>query len=89
MPTPSSTPFDRLAERLGTMPNPSPDGPALRAILTELYAPTEAALVAVMPVAPSTVSELSALAKLPEDQILPLLEGLCHKGLVIDLYSAC
>jgi Na+-translocating ferredoxin:NAD+ oxidoreductase RNF subunit RnfB len=69
------------------MPTPSPDGPALRAIVAELYTLSEAELVAAMPVAPSTLTEICALAKQPSAEVSAMLEALCHKGLVIDLFS--
>lgn len=79
--------IDRLAERLDHLHVRVPLAPALRAILSELYTPAEAELVAAMPGVPSPLSAVARASARTEPELGALLEGLCRKGLVIDLWS--
>lgn len=76
----------RAARRLDSLTVRAPYDATLRAILEELFTVREAELVAGMPATPSTLARLQELTGLPRAELEPLLEGMCRKGLVIDLY---
>ena len=59
----------------------------LREILEILYTPEEAALAARLPVMPSTASRISERVGLPVDELLPRLDALAHKGVVMDMVN--
>ncbi len=79
--------IDRLAERLDHLHVRAPLAPALRAILSELYTPAEAEVVAAMPGVPSPLGAVARATGRTGPELGALLEGLCRKGLVIDLWS--
>ncbi len=58
----------------------------LRAILVELYSEEEAFVVASMLPSISTFEEVRATVGLEEGRLRTLLEGLCAKGLVVDVF---
>lgn len=78
--------FDRLGHRLESMPMKAPYTAELRSILEELYTSREAEVVASMPIALSTLTELERITGVARAEIEVILEGLCAKGLVIDLW---
>ncbi len=55
-------------------------------ILKELYSSEEAELVVKLPYQLSTIEEIQSETDYDKNQLLKLLEGLCSKGLVADLY---
>jgi ferredoxin len=59
----------------------------LREILEILYTPEEAALAARLPVMPSTISIISDRVGLPVDDLLPRLDVLADKGVVMDMVN--
>jgi Pyruvate/2-oxoacid:ferredoxin oxidoreductase delta subunit len=56
------------------------------AILKELYSETEADIVSRMPSGLATLPELTKLFQFPESKLRKILETLCNKGLVVDLF---
>ncbi len=58
----------------------------LHAILKELYSSEEADLVVRMPSSLSTIEELIAYTKLDPEHLRKLLDSLCNKGLVVDVF---
>ena len=79
-------PFFRLGRRLETLSVRAPYNATLRSILEELYTELEARIVASMPATLSSLIELERLTDVPASELESILEGLCSKGLVIDLW---
>jgi ferredoxin len=83
--------YRELVDRLqsGPVAFPEPRDPAAwegwREILEILFTPEEAALAAKMPVKPMSLALLSARVGIPEAQLLPRLDAMADKGLVMDL----
>lgn len=79
--------YRRLGKKVDNLTLRAPWNDTLHAILKELYSPEEAELVVRMPYGMSTLARLQRLTNMPEGTLLPLLEGMCDKGLVIDLLA--
>lgn len=78
----------RAARRLDSLEVRTPYNEALRALLAELYTPAEADLIARMSSTPCTRGRLLRDTGLEGAELGRLLEALCEKGLVVDLYDA-
>ena len=65
-----------------------PDEPraqeGLREILEIMYTPEEAALAAKLPVMPSTIETISQRLRIPAAELLPRLDAMADKGVVMD-----
>jgi Pyruvate/2-oxoacid:ferredoxin oxidoreductase delta subunit len=79
--------YRKLGKKVDNLTMRAPWNETLHAILKELYSPEEAELVVRMPYGMSSFSRLKRVTKMAEGRLLPLLEGLCDKGLVIDLLA--
>lgn len=79
--------FRKLGHRLDQAPVRTPWTPIFRQLVEELYSRPEAELVARMPYRPSTLERISGMLGGPEDALRPMIEGLCAKGLVIDIWD--
>ncbi|MBI2901365.1 MAG: 4Fe-4S dicluster domain-containing protein [Planctomycetes bacterium] len=83
--------YRELVHRLeaGQVALPEPDDPRAwegwREILEILYSPEDAALAAKMPVRPSRIEKISERVGIPPDQLRPVLDRMCERGLVLDL----
>ncbi len=75
-----------LGQKLDTLNVRVPWNDTFRAILQELYSPEEADLVVRMPSGLCTAQELAAYTKLESTPLRKLLDGLCLKGLVVDIF---
>ncbi len=62
-----------------------PDGESLFEILRLLYTEEEARIAARMPVKPISAALMARRVKLPEEQLIPLLEHMADVGTVMDL----
>ncbi len=78
--------YGRLAAKVDGMPTRAPWNKALEAVLRELYSSEEAGLVAKLPYGPSNFERIQRITGLRESDLRRLLEGLCAKGLVMDLW---
>ena len=78
--------YHGVARKLDSLTVRTPHTPALRAILEELYTPREAELVARMPTALCRLDQIARVTGIDVRELEGLLEGLCAKGLVIDLF---
>jgi len=56
-------------------------------LLETLYAPAEAELVIRLPYRPSTLARIASLTGEAEYRLRPMIEGLCAKGLVFDIWN--
>lgn len=74
-----------LIDRLNRYPIGLVDSPRLREILSLLFDEREAAVASCFPLHEATLSELAELTVTPAAQLLPILESMADKGLVMDL----
>ena len=79
--------YRRLGKKVDNLTMRAPWNETLHAILKELYTPEEAELLVAMPYGMSTLERLKRVTRMEEGRLLPLLEGMCDKGLVIDLLA--
>jgi NAD-dependent dihydropyrimidine dehydrogenase PreA subunit len=81
--------YQRLARKMDGLSMRAPRTRTLYEILRRLYSPEEAEVVVKMPYGASTFERLRAVTGIPSDNLRPLLEGLCSKGLVMDVWIGC
>jgi ferredoxin len=79
--------YRRLGIRLDQAPVRTPWTPIFRELLETLYAPVEAELVIRLPYRPSTLARISSLTGEAEHRLRPMIQGLCAKGLVFDIWN--
>lgn len=75
-----------LGKKIDSLTMHVPWNKTFHAILKELYSETEADLVLRMPPGLARREELERATRIPTAQLKKLLEDLCRKGLVVDLY---
>ena len=74
-----------LIDRLNKYPIGLVDSDKLREILSLLFDEREAFVASSFPLEEATLSELVRLTKIPEAELLPLLDRMADKGLVMDM----
>jgi len=74
-----------LIDRLNKYPVGLPDHTKLREILALLFTEKEAYIASLFPLEEATLAELVEATKIPAAELLPSLEQMCDKGLVMDL----
>lgn len=74
-----------LIDRLNKYPIGLVDSDKLREILTLLFDEREAFIASRFPLEEATLPELARLTKIPAAELLPLLERMADKGLVMDM----
>jgi len=74
-----------LIDRLNKYPVGLPDSEKLREILGLLFDEREAYVASRFPLEEATLSELCRLTKMDKEALLPILETMADKGLVMDL----
>lgn len=79
--------FRRLGHRLDQAPVRTPWTPVFRELVEELYSLPEAELVSTLPYRPATLARIARKTGRPEAPLRTMLEGLCSKGLVIDIWN--
>jgi len=79
--------FRKLGHRLDQAPVRTPWTPVFRELVEALYSRPEAELVSRMPYRPSTLPRIARMLGEPEDALRPMIDGLCSKGLVIDIWD--
>ena len=79
--------FRKLGHRLDQAPVRTPWTPIFRELVETLYSKPEAELVVRLPYRPSTLRRISRMLGEPEDALRPMIEGLCSKGLVVDIWD--
>ncbi|WP_432738670.1 ATP-binding protein [Maridesulfovibrio sp. FT414] len=60
---------------------------ALHEMLRSLYTPAEAEFIVKMPYRPSSIERIADLTGMDTNYLLPMLESMCLKGLVCDLWE--
>lgn len=74
-----------LIDRLNKYPIGLPDSETLRKILAHLFAEEEAYVASRFPLQEATLKELVRATGWPEEKLLPVLESMANKGLIMDL----
>ena len=74
-----------LIDRLNKYPIGLVDNDILREILSLLFDETEAFVASKFPLEEATLSELCKLTKMSPDELLPVLNSMADKGLIMDL----
>lgn len=74
-----------LIDRLNKYPIGLVDSIKLREILSLLFDEREAFIASCFPLEEATLPELARLTRIPGDELLPLLERMADKGLVMDM----
>ncbi len=77
--------YDHLGEKLDRLAIRTPWNETLRRILVELYTPEEAELLVRMPYGLADLERIVRVTGTDGPRLRTLLEGLCAKGLVVDL----
>ena len=77
--------YKQLGDKIDKQMIRAPYNDTLYEILKELYTEEEANTVVNMPLSLSTAKKISSILKMNELKLIPVLEKLCQKGLVIDL----
>ncbi|MBF0104958.1 MAG: 4Fe-4S dicluster domain-containing protein [Deltaproteobacteria bacterium] len=79
--------YYNLGKKIDGLSTRVPYSKELHALLKDLYTTEEADLIIRMPYGLADLKTIARAAKLPEEKLKTLLNGLCHKGLVIDFYN--
>jgi Na+-translocating ferredoxin:NAD+ oxidoreductase RNF subunit RnfB len=79
--------YRRLGRRLDQAPIRTPWTPTFRRLLESLYSPVDAQLVSRLPHRPSSLARIARMIGEDEQTLRSMLEGLCAKGLVLDLWN--
>lgn len=74
-----------LIDRLNKYPIGLVDNEILRKILALLFSDIEAFVASRFPLEEATLKELSKATAIPEEKLLPVLESMAEKGIVMDL----
>ena len=78
--------YQELGDKIDSLPFRVNKNKALFNILKELYTSEEADLVVNMPHALSSADQIEKAARIEKSKLNALLESLCTKGLVIDIW---
>ncbi len=79
--------YIQLGEKIDGLGNRIPKNETLNNILKELYTPEEAEVVSTMPYGLATLDRISYITGFESAKLQNILEGLAHKGLVIDIWT--
>jgi ferredoxin len=79
--------YRQLGKRLDQAPVRTPWTPIFRDLVKALYSPAEAELIIRLPYRPSNIARIVRMTGVAEPALRPLLEGLCAKGLVLDIWN--
>ncbi|HOS97116.1 MAG TPA: 4Fe-4S binding protein [Deltaproteobacteria bacterium] len=79
--------YRALGDKIDNLPARAPWSGTFHAILKELYTPEEADLVVRMPYTLSSLERISRMTRIEKTRLRTLLDGLCRKGLVFDIFN--
>ena len=79
--------YRRLGEKINNLTFRAPWNDTFYNILKNLYTEEEAALVVNMPYGLSSLVRISKITKIEENRLRSILEKLCNKGLLMDLWN--
>ncbi len=77
--------YGALGEKIDSLSVRTPQTKAFYAMLRQLYSPEEAELIVAMPFRLSKLDRIARVTGRKPDQIRPMLDRLCDKGLVVDV----
>jgi Pyruvate/2-oxoacid:ferredoxin oxidoreductase delta subunit len=77
--------YQKLGKKIDNLTMRAPWNEAFHAILKELYSPEEADVVVKMPYGLATLERIGRITKYESPRLGRILDGLCAKGLVMDL----
>ncbi|MEK6249273.1 MAG: hypothetical protein N2C12_13910, partial [Planctomycetales bacterium] len=77
--------YGPLGEKIDSLSVRTPQTKAFHAMLRQLYSPDEAELIVAMPFGLSTLGRIARITGRNQDELRPILDRLCDKGLVVDL----
>ena len=77
--------YRRLGKKINGLTIRAPWNETFYAIMKELYSDEDAALVVKMPYSLSTLERLERVTRIPRRKLEQQLEGVCERGLVIDI----
>ena len=78
--------YGALGDKIDNLQIRTPQNEAFYAMLRELYSPDEADLIVRMPFTLSTLDRIAKVSGSDRNEIEPVLEGSCERGLVVGLY---
>lgn len=78
--------YRKLGKKVDNLTVRTPWNDTLYAILKELYSTTEADLIVQMPYGLADIDKIAEITSYKRDELENLLEGLCAKGLVMDMW---
>ena len=79
--------FRKLGQKIDHLPMRAPWNEAFYQILKELYSEKEADVLVKMPYGLSDLNRIARVTKYEISELQKILEGMCSKGLVMDLWS--
>jgi len=79
--------FQQLGQRLDQASIRTPWTPIFGKLVASLFSPAEAELVTRLPYRPSSLTRIAKMLGEPESQLRPMLDTLCSKGLVMDIWD--
>lgn len=77
--------YRKLGKKVDNLTLKAPWNDAFYEILKTLYTTEEADVVVKMPFGLSKLERISRVTKINQDKLRPIIEGLCKKGLVVDV----
>ena len=78
--------YKRLGKKIDALTMRAPWSETFYQILKEIYTPEEAEIIVKMPYGLSSFERIAKTTKCDETKLRTLLEGLCSKGLVVDVW---
>jgi ferredoxin len=84
--TDGKTLYRKLGRKIDGLPSRAPWNEAFYGILKELYSETEADVLVKMPYGFSNLNRVARVTKYEISKLQKILEGMCSKGLVMDLW---
>ena len=78
--------YRKLGKKIDSLPTRAPWNKAFYEILKELYTPQEANVLVRMPYGLSSFKQVAHSTKSDQAELRPILESLCEKGLVFDIW---
>ena len=78
--------YQKLGDKIDSLPYRINKNKALFNILKELYSSEEAELIVKMPLGLSPAEQIEKATRIEKNKLNSLLESLCAKGLIVDLW---
>jgi ferredoxin len=79
--------YRKLGKKIDGLPTRAPWNETFYEILRELYTPQEAEVLTKMPYSLASLRRVARCTNMDERQLSPILDSLCEKGLVFDVWT--